>query len=381
MKTMMTAMEKADYKLPMQYKYTWNTLQNFGQFRDKRIWKNFTYFIDWMERNYNKKKFFEIMGKSYDLEDSILYRIMGTQVEKAEKDKKTQDTKTVETWLIGNIFRHVENPNKEENPTEKFVGKVKFEKVRETKYQNEYEVWTPSQNTPGDQNDMPSDFSKIDEKEIDIRITVYEDNEMKKERLYEKEHGWKEEWNDRSLLEPTQKKEFEKKWADLKQKNKVPGWYHFDPKNPGQRPEGHNMMKNWDPTMFKFLKEKKWNERLSETDQQERNQYKEKSEFVVDCTQLLGIGGEAVVIRKSVKEKVGEKPEGLEYEALKIIPLMKHNFEDEKLRELESRVKARHDNVNPEDFWPEKNRPRTLNKDLQQGYFFAGYAFNVFSII
>ena len=44
----MTIMFKAVdkyYKMPMQYKYTWNTLQNFGQFRDKRIWKNFEYCI------------------------------------------------------------------------------------------------------------------------------------------------------------------------------------------------------------------------------------------------------------------------------------------------------------------------------------------------
>ena len=43
-----------NYKMAMQYKYTWNTLQDFGQFRDERIWKNITYFIDWMEKNFEE---------------------------------------------------------------------------------------------------------------------------------------------------------------------------------------------------------------------------------------------------------------------------------------------------------------------------------------
>ena len=98
------------YKMPMQYKFTWNMLQNFGQFRDKRIWKNFTYFIDWMEKNFEKEYFFEVMGKSYDLEDSILYRIMVE--DKKDQKKGGKKPKTFETWLMSNIFRHVENPNK-----------------------------------------------------------------------------------------------------------------------------------------------------------------------------------------------------------------------------------------------------------------------------
>ena len=122
-----------NYKMPMQYKFTWNTLQNFGQFRDKRIWKNFTYFIDWMEKNFEKEYFFEVMGKSYDLEDSILYRIMVE--DKKDQKKGVKKPKTFETWLMSNIFRHVENPNKnknpekDKNPEQKYIGKVKFTKV------------------------------------------------------------------------------------------------------------------------------------------------------------------------------------------------------------------------------------------------------------
>ena len=128
----MTIMFKAvdkHYKMPMQYKYTWNTLQNFGQFRDKRIWKNFEYLIDWMEEHFPKKKFFEIMGKSYDLEDSILYRIIDEKSTKTESESQKDKKGIVESWLMSNIFRHVENPDKNNNPTRKYTGKVRFQKV------------------------------------------------------------------------------------------------------------------------------------------------------------------------------------------------------------------------------------------------------------
>ena len=118
-----------NYPMPRQYKYTWNTLQNFGQFRDKRIWKNFEYLIDWMEENFTKKYFFEVMGKSYDLEDSILYRIEGKEQKKRQKDGEESQEKTIESWLMSNIFRYVENPQKHKNPTQKYIGKVRFKKV------------------------------------------------------------------------------------------------------------------------------------------------------------------------------------------------------------------------------------------------------------
>ena len=353
-----------NYKMAMQYKYTWNTLQNFGQFRDKRIWKNFTYFIDWMEKNFEKEKFFEVMGKSYDLEDSILYRIQKTEdKKKSGKDGEVKESKKFETWLMSNIFRHVENPAKEKNPQEKYIGKVKFTKIITGKFEDDKDKpWTPPKKK--EDGEDAEERKKVD----DIEIIVYEDDDMKIKRNYEVEHGWKEEWFSQGIFnspKPDMKNTnrykmyeeyiaFKKKWADLKNKMKVPGWYQFDPEDPENRPEGHNKMKKWDPTMFNFLKEQKWNERMSEKNAQGQNQYEEKSWFVVNCKQLLGIGGEAVVIRKAVSEKVGSKGQtDREYEALKIIPIMKHNFEDEeKVKEMESRVNARHEQADPEKHFP-----------------------------
>ena len=355
-----------NYKMAMQYKYTWNTLQNFGQFRDKRIWKNFTYFIDWMEKNFPKEKFFEVMGKSYDLEDSILYRIQKTEdKKKSGKDGDVKEPKKFETWLMSNVFRHVENPEKEKNPQEKYIGKVKFTKKAKTEYQDDDDKWTPPKT---DENEEDAE----ERKEVDdIEIIVYEDDDMKIERKYEVEHGWKDKWATEGIYkskQPSIEEEerynmykefqaFDKKWTELKNKMKVPGWYLFEPKCPNTRPAGHNRMKDWDPVMFKFLKEQKWKERMTEKDKEGRNQYEEKSSFVVNCKQLLGIGGEAVVIKKAVSEKVGSTPEGQkdrEYEALKIIPIMKHNFEDEaKVQEMESRVNARHEQADPEKHFPD----------------------------
>ena len=342
---MFRAVDK-NYKMAMQYKYTWNTLQNFGQFRDKRIWKNFTYFIDWMEKNFEKEKFFEVMGKSYDLEDSILYRIQKTEDKK--KSGKDGEPKKFETWLMSNVFRHVENPKKENNPQEKYIGKVEFTKIVKGNFEGEVDKsWTPPKTKEN------GDYAETPDNVDDIRIIVYSDDDMKIERNYEDENGWKKEWVNAANRNEDYI-DFVKKWTDLKNKMKVPGWYHFDPLNPKIRPKGHNKMKDWDATMFNFLKDQKWKERMTEKDEQGRNQYEEKSSFVVNCSQLLGIGGEAVVIRKSVSEKVGSKGQtDREYEALKIIPIMKHNFEDEeKVKEMESRVNARHEQADPEKHFP-----------------------------
>merc|ERR1711917_213435 len=149
--------------------YTWNTLQNFGQFRDKRIWKNFTYFIDWMEKNFEKEKFFEVMGKSYDLEDSILYRIQKTEdKKKSGKDGEVKESKKFETWLMSNIFRHVENPAKEKNPQEKYIGKVKFTKIIQGPFDGDADQpWTPPKiNENGDDVEPRADVH-------DIEIVVY----------------------------------------------------------------------------------------------------------------------------------------------------------------------------------------------------------------
>ena len=93
--------------------------------------------------------------------------------------------------------------------------------------------------------------------------------------------------------------------------------------------------------MYEFLKEQKWMERIPCVDCY-GNQYEEKSEFVVNCSNLLGIGGEGMVIRKSIAERVGKIPErqtDREYEALKIIPIKKSHFDSQNIRRLENRVK------------------------------------------
>ena len=238
-----------NYKMALQYKYTWNTLQYFGQFRDKRIWENFTYFIDWLEKNFSKEQFFEVMGKSYDLEDSILYRIQKTEdKKKTGKDGETKEPKKFETWLMSNIFRHVENPEKEKNPQEKYIGKVKFTKMIIGKYVGDDDKkWNPPE-----LNENGEDAEKRQQVD-DIEIIVFKDDDMKIERNYEVEHGWNEKWYTSGIYNsqvPDRKdtnrykmyedfKAFEKKWTELKNKKKVPGWYYFDPEDPKNRPEGH----------------------------------------------------------------------------------------------------------------------------------------------
>ena len=165
---------------------------------------------------------------------------------------------------------------------------------------------------------------------------------MKIERKYEDEHGWKKEWDIYGWFicnspVPDKKEEiayaryeefkaFEKKWSVLKTKMRVPGWYHFDPELPEERPSGHNKMKEWDQNMFNFLKKQKWMEQTNKKDEKGRYLYEETSSFVVNCEDLLGIGGEGIVIRKSVTEKriLDMTPEGQndrKFEALKIIPI------------------------------------------------------------
>ena len=359
METDMTKMFKAvddHYQMAMQYKYAYNTLQNFGQFRDKRIWKNFTYLIDWMEENFDKEKFFTIMGKSYDLEDEILYRIQKTDDQTKNDENETSKNGVSEAWLMSNIFRHVENPEKESNPIQKFSGVVEFTKLIKGQYDGEFEEWTPpKKDEKGNdaENRVPVDK---------IKIIVYKNKERRKEdeRKYEEEHGWDEKWTTKKidLLKEAPKSEeyaryidFTKKWAELKRKSKIPGWYHFDPENPDMPGDDHNSVKAWDQAIFNFLKDQKWIKKTDEKDTNDKFKYEEQSKFVVDCTQLLGIGGEAVVIEKSVAEKVAGKVEdGREFEALKIIPIMKHNFEAGKVEEMEKRVDARHDSADPRKF-------------------------------
>ena len=223
----------------------------------------------------------------------------------------------------------------------------------------------------------------------DIQIEVYDEIVLKdgtteeRPRQYEKLHGWKDEWKVYKFYQNSDKKpedkpedpeqtkkqeswkkyqDFIKDWKSLVAKRKVPIWYKFDPVAEdgefGLMSYAHNSLKSVDEwkVMYDFLKDQKWNERDAEQTEDNKNKYTEKSQFVVDCTQLLGIGGEAVVIRKDVKEKVkknedqsdADQSNAREYEALKIIPIMKHNFESEKIDEMRKRVETRHDKADPE---------------------------------
>ena len=313
-----------NYDLALQYRFTWNMLQKSGQFR-YTIWKNFTYFIDWMDKKVSKKQLYEIMNKSYELEDNILCPIQMTGGKEGDRNEEIK----FKTWLMANIFRYVENPKKEENPLQKYIGKVKFTKIyQKAEYEDkEDEKWTPPEK---DKNGNDAEDRKS---VVDIQMVVYIDDEMKVPRRYELEHGWKDEWIKEGTNEISNEYEkdfedFRKKWAALRKNARIPSWYLFDPKNPKVIADDHNMMQKWDKQMFDFLKEQKWMERIPSSDQ-----YEEKSEFIVNCSQLLGIGGEGMVIRKPTIKRIGPVPKSYEnrkFDALKIIPISELNFKDAK---------------------------------------------------
>merc|ERR1711911_515358 len=121
----------------MEFKKTWTTLQNFGQKCDKRIWRNLTYFVDWMEQNFDKERFFEIIGKSYDLQDNtaFLFRFQkNNDKNKSSIDEQANGPRKFRRWLMSNVLRYVENPAKEKNPLQKYIGKVKFTKIVEGEF-------------------------------------------------------------------------------------------------------------------------------------------------------------------------------------------------------------------------------------------------------
>ena len=277
----------------------------------------------------NEFKHFE---KSYGLSNTCLLRIF-------VKDKrKYAKTKLIEKWLMSDIIQYVENPEKQKYPGQKYIGKIKLTKIKKAKFDAEnHKKWTPPLIRDDEENRASVD---------DIQIVVYSDDKMLNERRYEVEHGWKEEWYTKKIYklgttsdtpEPDRRNselfakyqdflDFENKWKEIKDQYKVPGWYKFDPRNPDKQKSDHNMMKAWDFDIFNFLKEQKW---LEET----RNHvYQEKSEIVIDCSQILGIGGEAIVIRVP-----SETSEG--YDALKIIPVLKYNFTEDKHRKIDKFLK------------------------------------------
>ena len=302
-----------NYAMVNQYKYACNTLKQFNQFQNEQISSNLHNFITWMEENFAREKFYEVLGKSYDLHHNILCRIYRAE------DKK-------ETWLMSNFFRYVQNPDKSAL-LEKYIGKIKFTKIIYSNFEGESnKTWTPPEKENNGQDDevrVPVD---------DIEIVVYSDSEMKIKRRYELEYGWKDEWIERKNYELDMIHEdfriFEAKWNEAKQKMIVPGWYYFDPRYPTEINHCHNMMKKWDPDMFHFLKEMKWTD-MKVFD----NEAVEQSHFVIDCSQLLGIGGEAIVIKVSI-EDTDSPTTHHEQRAFKIIPVHNHRL---KIQEMENK--------------------------------------------
>ena len=69
-----------------------------------------------MENTFSKEKFYEVMGKSYDLDDNVLIRCDDEKFRGIEYQK----------WLISSMFRHVENPDRD--LMGKYVGKIRFVK-------------------------------------------------------------------------------------------------------------------------------------------------------------------------------------------------------------------------------------------------------------
>ena len=325
MKKVFRAIDQDDqYDMHTQYEKTLKSLVNSGEIHVKHIWKKFTLLIDWMEKNFTKEKFFDVLGKKYDFShEGILCRIQKPEDKKfSSNDEEVQESNKYETWLMSNLFRYVENPSKQNDPIHKYVGKIKFTKLVNGEYEGDFDIWTPSMKTDNGED------AEVD----DIRIEVYNDDGSL--RRYELENGWKDKWSKEKNPWKTDKKflEFEQHWRELKSKMKIPGWYGFDPRNP-KKPEKHNLMtgefphqimfhslREWDNSMFNSLKHQRWFDTMTD-----KNQPVEKSDFVIDCSKLLGIGGEGIVIRKSVMNKMSTSVEVHQehaFQAFKIIPIM-----------------------------------------------------------
>ena len=392
-----------NYEMTVQYKHALSYILKTRKLKNDKIWRNFRLLIDRMETKFSKRKFYNIIGKSYDLNDPILHTLSTHRKTDAKsnssKNKADNDLQNFEKWLMSDIFRHVTNPDIENYPNQKYIGKIKLTKIIYARFNGE-----PDRTWTSDGKDSVDD----------IKIVVYIDDEMRIERRYEEELGWKDEWyaemiynfkdfsDDKKRVKRTMYDEFiafTKKWNDFKEKNKVPGWYNFDPYNPVCRryeqqygwqdkwyddilmlrkkefnssifneydkfldfekkwneakekkevpvwyyfnprnpvfnENGRHTIKDWDSSMFNILIDKQWYEKTTEENICDRKTLKETSELVVDCNQLLGIGGEGLVIKRSIAQKIKQvkrikrfKADETKYEALKVIPLTAENFD------------------------------------------------------
>ena len=311
-----------NYELTSQYRYTWITIQKPARSSCNYIWKNLQLFMDWMETSFEKNQIHRVIGKSYELSDNILYRVQRQEPKK--NNGNANAAKQIATWLMTDVFRYVKNPDRTKITQQKYVGKVKFQKLVYRKKLNKFVKWNPSKR---------NDDGSVVEPD-DIQIVVYEDDEMKIERRYELEYGWEDKWKTEKIYElkeepvnnPQKLKQYKEyhnfieRWTKLEVNLEVPIWYCFDPRKPNKEHEDHNRLRPWFPDLFDFLKDEKWNYVLNDNDDINKNNLEEKSEFVIDCKNLLGIGGEGIVIRKSIAK---------EEKALKIIPLKKYHILNE----------------------------------------------------
>ena len=96
------------YELSKQFKCTWMSLCQNGQLT-KRLFKNLTYYVDWMKKEFPQEKIHGVMGKVYDLTDnSVLYPIQ--KPFDGDPTHDNSEPKRFEAWLMSNIFRYMENP-------------------------------------------------------------------------------------------------------------------------------------------------------------------------------------------------------------------------------------------------------------------------------
>ena len=114
-----------------------------------------------------------------------------------------------------------------------------------------------------------------------------------------------------------------------------PKWLKYDPKD-----SRYESLKTFEPKIFEFLKTKDFSKCQHQPESQEDIELPRTDFFEIDCSQLLGIGGEAVVIRLDKTKKVRRAPdEDSRDEAIKIIPI------DKLPSEYQQRVKQRQEQV------------------------------------
>ena len=191
----------------------------------------------------------------------------------------------------------------------------------------------------------PSTSREPNEEPDNIKIEAYEDDDMIKPRRYEIDLGWKDEWIAKKIYQYQTKSQvpndslmilyenflnFKRKWYDYENKENIPKWYKFDPNDPEFISDDHNMVKQMDKKLFNFLAERTWIQKSP------NNNNFETSELVVNFNQLLGIGGEGMVIRKITIQK----NDILKSQALKIIPILSYKNEESKINEVEIEKKA-----------------------------------------